>query len=153
MGSHEIIMVFYNRPPTYNPQKRKRTTEHKSGKRINKSSTYGRENPIYIDSQNDYIHPDTALFFNSVFGTVAKSMDHPTQKPVALLEYMIRTYTNKGETVLDNTMGSGSTMVACVNTQRNGIGIEKPPDDPTETNYFPVAEKRIKEAQQQMRIF
>ena len=67
---------------------------------------------------------------------------HPTQKPVALLEYLIKTYSNEGDTILDNTMGSGSTMVACVNTKRNGIGIEL--DD----NYFKIAQERVKQAKQ-----
>lgn len=69
-----------------------------------------------------------------------KGKHHPNQKPVILLEYLIRTYTNEGETVMDNTMGSGSTGVACVNTGRNFIGIEK--DD----KYFEIAEKRIMES-------
>lgn len=72
---------------------------------------------------------------------------HPTQKPVALLEYLILTYTLETENVLDNCMGSGSTGVACVNQNRNFIGIEKDPD------YFEIAEKRIKEAQEQGRLF
>ena len=67
---------------------------------------------------------------------------HPTQKPVELLEYLIRTYTNEGETVLDNCMGSGSTGVACVHTNRNFIGIE------IEEEYFDIAKKRIEEATQ-----
>jgi site-specific DNA-methyltransferase (adenine-specific) len=65
---------------------------------------------------------------------------HPTQKPVALMEYMIRTYTNPGDTVLDNCMGSGTTGVACANTGRKFIGIEQDPD------YFEIARKRIEEA-------
>ena len=69
---------------------------------------------------------------------------HPTQKPVALLEYLIKTYTNEGDTVLDNTMGSGTTGVAAVNLNRNFIGIEL--DD----NYFSIAEKRINEAKQNL---
>jgi site-specific DNA-methyltransferase (adenine-specific) len=72
---------------------------------------------------------------------------HPTQKPVALMEYLIKTYTNEGETVLDFTMGSGSTGVACVNTNRDFIGIE------LDEGYFTIAEKRIKEAQYQRRLF
>lgn len=67
---------------------------------------------------------------------------HPTQKPVNLLEYLIKTYTNKGDTVLDNCMGSGSTGVACVNTSRNFIGVE------LDEKYFETAKKRIEEAQQ-----
>lgn len=72
---------------------------------------------------------------------------HPTQKAVALLEYLIKTYSNEGETILDNTMGSGSTGVACVNTNRGFIGIELNDD------YFKIAEKRIKEAKQQLTLF
>lgn len=72
---------------------------------------------------------------------------HPTQKPTALLEYLIKTYSNEGDTILDNTMGSGSTMVACVNTKRNGIGIEL--DD----NYFKIAQERVKQAQTQLTLF
>jgi site-specific DNA-methyltransferase (adenine-specific) len=71
---------------------------------------------------------------------------HPTQKPVALMEYLIRTYTNPGEMVLDNTMGSGTTGEACVNTNRNFIGIEL---DPT---YYAIAQRRISEAQEQLTI-
>ena len=77
-------------------------------------------------------YPRSVLKFDNSHGKL-----HPTQKPVALLEYLIRTYTNEGETVLDNTMGSGSTGVACVNTNRNFIGIEK--DD----KYFEIAKQRI----------
>jgi len=66
-----------------------------------------------------------------------KGAEHPTQKPVALMEYLIKTYTNENETVLDFTMGSGSTLVACKNTNRNGIGIEKDP------NYYAVAVARV----------
>jgi site-specific DNA-methyltransferase (adenine-specific) len=66
---------------------------------------------------------------------------HPTQKPVALLEYLVRTYTDEGQTVLDNTMGSGSTIVAAINTGRNAIGIER------DEGSFAIAEKRVAEAQ------
>ena len=89
----------------------------------------------------DYIakytgYPDTILRFSN-----EAKQEHPTQKPIALLEYLIRTYTNYGKTVLDFTMGSGSTGVACVNTGRNFIGIER--DD----HYFSVAKERIEKAQ------
>lgn len=77
-------------------------------------------------------YPKTLLTFKPVCGGL-----HPTQKPVALLEYLIKTYTNEGETVLDNCMGSGSTMIACINTNRKYIGIEK------ELKYFEIAKKRI----------
>ena len=71
---------------------------------------------------------------------------HPTQKPVALLEYLIKTYTNPGETVLDNTMGSGSTMVACIHTGRNGIGIE------LDATYFESASQRVNAALQDIKV-
>ena len=71
---------------------------------------------------------------------------HPTQKPVSLLEYLIKTYTNEGESVLDNCMGSGSTGVACINTNRNFIGME------LDQQYFEIAKKRIEEAQAQLKI-
>ena len=77
-------------------------------------------------------YPDSILRFASGGKTV-----HPTQKPVALMEYLIRTYTNEGETVLDNTMGSGTTGVACANTGREFIGIERDPE------YFRIASERI----------
>lgn len=76
----------------------------------------------------------------ALFGKTNNATKHPTQKPVALLEYLIKTYTNEGETVLDNCMGSGSTGIACINTRRSFIGIEL--DD----GYFNIATKRIAEA-------
>ena len=140
MGGHETIQVFYKKPPTYNPQKRNRTTEVKSGNKFNsKTQNYGKQREEYIDRQSDEISPDTAItHIKCVHNSSGKF--HPTQKPVELMEYFIKTYAQEGETVLDFTMGSGSTGVACINTNRNFIGIEL--DD----NYFDIAEKRIKEA-------
>ena len=85
----------------------------------------------YVQSLTGY--PNDLLFFSK-----DKNKLHPTQKPVALMEYLIKTYTNENETVLDFTMGSGSTGVACINTNRNFIGIEK------DEKYFEIAEKRLK---------
>lgn len=81
--------------------------------------------------------PNDVLYYNSIIG---KNAIHPTQKPVDLLEYIVKTYTQEYETILDFTMGSGSTMVACVNTNRRGIGIE------LDENYFNIATKRINDA-------
>ena len=83
------------------------------------------------------VNPSSVVLFNTVPNRAGKV--HPTQKPVALMEYLIRTYTNEGETVLDNCMGSGTTGVACKNLNRNFIGIELDPE------YFKIAEKRINE--------
>ena len=114
--------------------------------KIKKSKNYGtgesmggkkeKENKIYTYTHR---YPKNIIDFSNA---VQKGKVHPTQKPVALLEYLIKTYTIENETVLDNTMGSGSTGVACVNTSRNFIGIEK--DD----KYFEIAKNRIEKAQQ-----
>jgi site-specific DNA-methyltransferase (adenine-specific) len=87
----------------------------------------------------DFVQPGTILKFDVVPNRNGKQ--HPTQKPVLLLEYLIKTYSNEHDVVLDNTMGSGSTGVACVNTNRNFIGIEK------EKEYFDIATTRIREAE------
>ena len=139
MRGHETLQVFYKKPPTYNPQKRKRTTEVKSGNKYNsKTSNYGQQREEYLDRQSDWISPDTALLnFKCVHNSSGKV--HPTQKPTELCSYMIETYTNEGETVLDMTMGSGTTMIACMNLNRKGIGIEL--DD----KYFEIAKKRVEE--------
>ena len=136
---HEQIAVFYRSKPIYNPQKIKGQPTHSKGTAIFqkgvKNNNYGDYTPV--ENINDMKYPSSIISFQKPHPS--KSV-HPTQKPVELLEYLIRTYTNEGDTVLDNTMGSGSTGVACVNTDRNFIGIEK--DD----NYFSIAEKRINEA-------
>ena len=137
MGGHEDIVVFYSKPPTYNPQKRQRTTEVKSGNKKNsKTSVYGRQKEYYVDNQSNLINPNTVIDnMNCVHNANGKV--HPTQKPVALLEYLVKTYTNEGETVLDFTMGSGTTGVACINTNRRFIGIE------LDSDYFNISVDRI----------
>lgn len=137
MGGHETIQVFYKKPPTYNPQKRKRTTEIPSGNKFNSRTTnYGKQKDEYTDRQSDEINPDTVLLgFKCVHNSSGKL--HPTEKPVPLLEYLIKTYSNEGDLVLDCCMGSGSTGEACRNTNREFIGIEKYEDT------FEVAKKRL----------
>ena len=146
---HEDLCVFYKKLPTYYPQMEElngREPNHPQGhgKHKEKNSCYGninRINPTYTDKK----HPRSIIKIKAVHCNEGQA--HPTQKPVALLEYLIKTYSNEGDTILDNTMGSGSTMVACVNTKRNGIGIEL--DD----NYFKIAQERVKQAQQQLTLF
>jgi len=137
MGGHETAQVFYKKPPTYNPQKRKRTTEVKSGNKFNsKTENYGKQREAYIDRQSDWINPDTVLQnIKCVHNSSGKL--HPTEKPVPLMEYFIKTYTNEGETVLDFTMGSGTTGVAAKNLNRSFIGIE------LDESYFEIAKNRI----------
>jgi site-specific DNA-methyltransferase (adenine-specific) len=136
---HETISVFYNQQSNFFPQLRQRDLKNK---RKNKprifESQVTRKVPnsegMNQTGENDLIKPKSVIEFSMQRGL------HPTQKPVALLEYLIKTYTLEGETVLDFTMGSGSTGVACMNTGRKFIGIEM--DD----KYFEIASKRIAEA-------
>jgi site-specific DNA-methyltransferase (adenine-specific) len=128
---HEDVAVFCFGKLTYNPQGLVEINKvTKQGARVTDNIGGGTRKTSYVQTHTNY--PRSVLRFASEGSTV-----HPTQKPVALFEYPIRTYTNDGETVLDNTMGSGTTGVACRNTGRKFIGIERDPD------YFAVASARI----------
>lgn len=138
MRNHELISVFYKKQCTYNPQK---THGHKMKKSYRSKDL---QTEVYGEMKNDYTYESTDRYPRSIqiFSTDTQNSSlHPTQKPVGLLEYLIKTYTNEGETVLDNCMGSGSTGVACVNTNRDFIGIE------LDENYFQIAENRVREAE------
>ena len=130
---HENICVFYKHKPTYNKQYEVGNPYKRLHRKEKNSVLWGAHERVstYSDGRRN---PTSILRFNTERGV------HPTQKPGALLEWLIRAYTNAGETVLDNCMGSGSTGVACVNTGRNFIGIE------IDEGYFAIAEKRIAEA-------
>jgi DNA modification methylase len=131
---HEDVCVFYKKQPTYNPQmdagKPYTDVARRSGLKAIHLDSPGAKKAI--DNKGTRYPSSVQEFSNGNNGNV-----HPTQKPVALMEYLIRTYTNEGETVLDNCMGSGTTGVACVNTGRNFIGIEK------DEKYFVIARDRI----------
>jgi site-specific DNA-methyltransferase (adenine-specific) len=132
----EQIMVFYKNQSLYNPQGTKKGVfKNGRNKHSEYKTTYGKQRKPENASVGGY--PRTILEFSKPLDT---SRLHPTQKPVALLEYLIKTYTIENETVLDFTMGSGSTGVACSNLKRDFIGIELDDD------YFNIAEKRIMEA-------
>jgi DNA modification methylase len=136
MKAHENVLVFYRALPTYNPQK---TNGHvrKTAIQVNakQSSNYGEHgNKPPYDSTERY--PRSVQKFST---DKQKSKLHPTQKPVALMEYLIRTYSNPGDVVLDNCMGSGTTGVAALQSGRRFIGMEKDPD------YAAMAKKRIAE--------
>jgi len=135
--SHEVVSVFYSRTPTYNPIKTTGHPRKTATKRRDTTEVYGAQTGEQVyDSTERY--PRSVQTFSSDKQITSL---HPTQKPVALCEYLIRTYTNEGEIVLDNTMGSGTTGVACVNTGRMFIGIEK------DEKYFAIARQRIRDAQ------
>lgn len=145
MSSHEVLSVFYKKPPIYNPQKwesKPMNTVRFGGASAagNSTENYGKQRRIEKTELNSIErYPISYLKMNTVNGQAADKTSHPTQKPVALLEYLIKTYTNEGDTILDPTMGSGSTGVACRNMNRKFIGIEK------EQKYFDIASRRITE--------
>jgi len=140
MKEHEDVLLFSDGRTTYNPIPQERVGSRKGKK--TKTRNNGNADGVYgswgkgpVREVQEMRCPRSIQRFKRERG------HHPTQKPVALMEYLIRTYTNEGDTVLDFTMGSGSTGVACVNTGRNFIGIELDPE------YYAIAEKRIAEAQ------
>ena len=130
---HEDVLVFYQRQPTYNPQGLIPCNKIRKARSTN-GTNYGAAQKDAVTKNENY--PTSVLICPSEDNRNA----HPTQKPVALMEYLIRTYTTKGDTVLDNTMGSGTTGVACENTGRRFIGIER------DHVYFDVAVGRISDA-------
>lgn len=136
----ENISVFYKKQPTYNPQKTKYDGPIRSNKigdnarfSITQTGGSGPKPMEYVDDGTRYPLQIIEVNRDSMYDTKY----HPTQKPVALLEMLVKTYTNEGEIVLDFTMGSGSTGVACKNTNRNFIGIE------LNEEYFKIAQNRI----------
>lgn len=134
LRKHENILVFYKHLPTYNPQGLIKLDEsiQEKGSSNRNGGNYGVADKSYIRTHTNY--PTDIITFSKDAGY------HPTQKPVALLEYLIKTYTNEGDLVLDNCMGSGSTGVACVNTNRDFIGME------LNEEYFKIACERIEGA-------
>jgi site-specific DNA-methyltransferase (adenine-specific) len=134
LKNHENILVFYRTPPTYNPQMRTGFKPYKC-KQGRPSTNYGKVTPEHLTESLGERYPVTVLPFSR-----DRQKIHPTQKPVALMEYLIKTYTNEGDTVLDNCMGSGTTGVACVNTNRSFIGIEK------DEKFIEIACNRINSA-------
>lgn len=145
MNWSEDILIFYQYAPTFNPIMR--TDGKFSGGKVQRMNT-DRANGVMgkTGEKKDYVHkPNGGLFYPKTvleFSNVNQHKNvHPTQKPVALCEYLIKTYTNEGETVLDNCMGSGTTGVACVNTRRKFVGIE------LDTVYCDISMRRIQDAE------
>lgn len=134
---HEDINVFYKKQPTYNPQMTK-GKPYTSGKGTSGEVT-GHVTKVQTKNEGTR-YPRSVIKINRETGL------HPTQKPVALFEYLIKTYTNEGETVLDNCLGSGTTAVAAINTNRNFIGIEREPE------YVEIANRRIDEVLQRKEV-
>jgi len=156
MKYHEIISVFYSKQCMYNKQMIPRDSDHikqahNSGYTFhNSQSDQTGLKYIEVDSKKynkDFKNPSSVLKFNSLRPNAKEFVKHPTQKPIALMEYLIKTYTNENELVLDFTMGSGTTGVACKQLNRDFIGIE------LEEKYFKIAENKIKKAVRQDELF
>lgn len=142
LRTHESILIYYKNQCTYNPQK---TTGHKPVNKFtnrsivtNKHTNYGKVSKDISGGGNTDRFPRSVLKYSSDRQKQkVKGFTHPTQKPVALFEYLIKTYTNEGDVVLDNCMGSGTTAIAAINTGRNWIGIEQ------DEKYYNLAKERI----------
>ena len=153
MNWTEDICIFYRNLPVFNPQMR--TDGQFTGKKIqhlNESRKSGVHNGYH--EKEGYIHESNGgLFYPKTvleYSNVHQNQDdhfHPTQKPVALIQYLIRTYSNEGDTILDNCMGSGTTAIACIREKRNFIGFE------LNKEYYDKACKRIKKEQAQPVLF
>ncbi len=146
MKYHEDVCVFYTKQPTYNKQMQERNGSgsqrvkyivDNSNRKLQGGGTSGDSPKFFSEMKN----PSSVQRFNT-----GRRQDawHPTQKPVALFEYLIKTYTNKGETVLDNTAGSGTTAIAAINTKRRWVCIERDRD------YFDKACERIEKAEREL---
>lgn len=141
---HEDICVFYENLPTYNPQKWKGEPLHRRATRKINNRCYGKFQPSEWNN-TDMKHPQSIIDIDKEH--VNGNFIHPTQKPVDLLRYLVLTYTNEGDTVLDNCIGSGTTAIACIKEKRHFIGFE------LNKEYFEKACKRIKAEQAQLTLF
>ncbi len=145
LPKHENILIFYKKSPTYNPQMADAKPENI--RPINKGTSQSEALPVAGGiAKSSKSYNKNKRFPTSILECSSKIAEcnsinrvHPTQKPVVLLEYLIKTYTAENEIVLDNCMGSGSTGVACINTNRKFIGIE------LDEKYFEIAKRRIEE--------
>lgn len=131
---HEDIIIFYKKLPVYNPQKVKGQVNHSKGRmKTNKNNNYGEY--VVVDNHfGEMKHPKSLISFQKVHPSKCL---HATEKPVKLMEWLIKTYTNTGDLVLDNCMGSGTTIIACLNLNRDFIGIE------LDERYFKSAKQRV----------
>ena len=145
MRNHEDIAVFYQQLPTYNPQFTKGDKSHPrgGGNHKNTQRCYGSFKDLPLTEPTDMKYPKSVIDFDRDFAKV----DHPTQKPVDLIRYLVLTYSNEGGVILDATMGSGTTAIACIKEHRHFIGFE------LNKEYFDKAVKRIRQEQAQPTLF
>lgn len=134
LRAHEDIVVFYNKQCTYNPQMTKGEPYDK-GTAVRDTMAYGKQKKaVHVHNETGLRYPRSVQYFRTA---EYEGKHHPTQKPVALFEWLIKTYTNVGDTIVDPCMGSGTTAVAAANTGRRFIGFEK------DAQYFQVAKERL----------
>ncbi len=134
LKAHEDIVVFYKKQTTYNPQFTSGTPYDK-GKAVRDTEVYGKQTKsVHVKDTEGKRYPRSVLYFKTAEG---EGKLHPTQKPIALFKYLIRTYSNEGDTILDPCMGSGTTGVACNNTNRKFVGIER------DREYYNIAQDRL----------
>ena len=147
LRNHEDICVFYQKQPTYNPQKRQGQPNHTRGQGGGNQTNrcYGDFDPFAVS--DDLSGEKFPLSIIDIDKEHDGKQWHPTQKPVDLLRYLVLTYTNEGDTVLDNCMGSGTTAIACIKEKRHFIGFE------LSKEYFDKAQRRIKAEQAQLTLF
>ena len=136
MRAHEDICVFYKKPPTYNPQMWQ-STPYNKGKAHRPTDVYGSQVATLVKNDSGLRYPRTVQYFKTA-ESEGKVL-HPTQKPLALMEYLVKTYSNEADVVLDNAMGSGTTGIAAIKNNRRFIGIE------LEKKYFDIAKERLKD--------
>ena len=153
LRNHENILVFYKKLPTYNPQKTKVNRQDVGRTRLNGtgcSQYHEYMKPTWSYTENGERYPTDVIEYSNwngaLFGKTKNATKHPTQKPVDLCKYLVLTYTNRGDMVLDNCMGTGTTGIACIETQRGFVGIE------SNHEYYLIAEERIKQAQAQSNV-
>lgn len=147
LRKHEDICVFYRKPPTYHPQMSQGEPYDKGVRKNQLSGSYGDFDPVHVKSSGERYPTDIVYFKTS---ESEGEVWHPTQKPVALGRYLVRTYTNPGDLVLDNTFGSGSFLLAALLEGRNFVGIEKNVDvtqfKNKEMDYIDIAKMRLDKA-------
>lgn len=143
LRNHEHLLVFYRKMPTYNPQKYVGKMRDKGRKQNTGKSNYGEFKATV--TRNDTYHPQSVVDFTN--GDNTKESEHPTQKPLDLIRYLVKTYSNPGDTVYDGYLGSGTTAVAAMMEGRHFVGSEMKPE------YFEIVQRRLNEIRRTPTLF
>jgi len=150
LRKHEDICVFYQSQPTYHPQMSFGKSYSKGIRKDQYTGSYGLFDPVLVESKNGMRYPTDVIYFKTPESEAEGTVWHPTQKPIELGRYLIRTYSNPGDIILDNASGAGSFLVAALLEQRNFIGIEKNQDSRLFKNesidLIQITKDRIKKA-------